>query len=98
MGGTFKLVRKNMKLLALSFKIYLFIIVFISFNAYKSYGFDWNFSEVERFGCHNIVTGFSTTPVDNTNFDWEYYVEKNQLKLLKNEDEAYAHYVNIGKL
>ena len=97
MGGTFKLVRKNMRLLALSFKIYLFIIVFISFNAYNSYGFDWNFSEVERFGCHNIVTGFSTTPVDNTNFDWEYYVEKNQLKLLKNEDEAYAHYVNIGK-
>ena len=33
----------------------------------------------------------------HSNFDWEYYVEKNQLKLLKNEDEAYAHYVNIGK-
>lgn len=47
-------------------------------------------------GCNQGLQT-SATQIDNTNFDWEYYVERNGLTEIKSEQAAYGHYQRYGK-
>jgi hypothetical protein len=51
------------------------------------------------FAAKRLKQGLSTgpTPIENTNFDWEYYVAHNNLSEIQCEQAAYEHYLHYGK-
>jgi hypothetical protein len=60
--------------------------------------FDWNFTELNRSDKHIIVPGAHSKPIENTNFDWNYYIAKNHIQGIYTEHAAYEHYMKIGKV
>ncbi|MCX5925591.1 MAG: hypothetical protein NT124_04845 [Candidatus Dependentiae bacterium] len=64
--------------------------------AIPRYGFG---AALDHFAKQGSREGLQTseTQIDNTNFDWEYYVEHNGLIEIKSEDVAYDHYQRYGK-
>ncbi len=85
-----------------------FICYFNSFNFI--YNFDYEFyvtkyPEIPKgIGAffHYLNKGFkeglqSAQEINNTNFDWQYYVKINNLNI-NNEKEAIEHYKKVGKL
>lgn len=89
----------------------IFILIYC-FYASNFFAFDWqqyvqkypDLSSIKTWlqaYHHYIFTGMkenreSVDPIENTNFDWEFYVEHNQL-LINNAHDALNHYKTIGK-
>jgi hypothetical protein len=59
----------------------------------------WFTGALNHFACHGLKQGLQTTEtqIDNTNFDWEYYVNHNKLSAINDEQQAYKHYLQYGK-
>ena len=63
------------------------------------YGIDtWSWA-LNHFIHEGMAKGLQSAPVkiDNTNFDWEYYIEQNNISGISNKTDAYKHYIFIGR-
>lgn len=75
----------------------LFYCIQLFFFCSLARAFDWNFPRFNEQSNHIIVSGAHSESIENTNFDWNYYVTKNHVQGIYTEDAAYKHYIKIGK-
>ncbi|MGB8468141.1 MAG: hypothetical protein WCE21_03975 [Candidatus Babeliales bacterium] len=66
------------------FNLHIFYILFIGLSLQSA-----------QYQFEECITDH--TEIKDTNFDWEYYIEKNQLSNIANEQDAFMHYLSIGK-
>ncbi len=58
--------------------------------------FSCSLNHFARFGRKQGLES-ATTNIENSNFDWKYYVEHNKLPHITTEQQAYDHYIHYGE-